>query len=236
MDLWGIDEGVQAYGSLGRLEYNLSIQNGGHKTLHDFDSDKALAVRLAFAPTPRLRLSASALRTGDLTVAGDGMSEVWLANAFFRALGPAATTRTFAADLAEIDAAWTWAGGHLKGAAGWIKFDDDSTSGDNARKLRYYSLEGRQKLGANLFGAARYSAIDAPRGYPLAGQGNAGKYFYNPFAPLTTELERLSLGLGYQFGPPLVWKIEYSWETGRLLSGARRNDEDMFSSILGVRF
>ncbi len=236
MDIWGIDEGVQAYGSLGRLEYNLSIQNGGHKTLHDFDSDKALAVRLAFAPTPRLRLSASALRTGDLTVAGDGMSEVWLGNAFFRALGPAATTRTFAADLAEIDAAWTWDGGHLKGAAGWINFDDDSTSGDNSRKLRYYSLEGRQKLGANLFGAARYSTIDAPRGYPIAGQGNAGKYFYNPFAPLTTELERLSLGLGYQFGPPLVWKIEYSWETGRLLSGARRNDEDMFSSILGVRF
>ena len=70
----------------------------------------------------------------------------------------------------------------------------------------------------------------------LAGQGNAGKFFHNPLAPLTTELERLSVGLGYQFGPPLVWKIEYSWETGRLLSGAKRNDEDQFSSLLGVRF
>lgn len=235
-DIWGIDEGVQAYGSLGRLHYNLAVQNGGHKTLRDFDSDKAVAVRLAFDPVPRLHLSASAMRTGDLTVAGDGISELWLGNAFLRALGSAATTRTFAADLAELDAAWTWSGGHLKAAAGWIDFDDDSTAGDNSRRLRYHSIEGRQKLGANLFGAARYSAIDVPGGYPLAGQGSAGKYFYSPFAPLTTELERLSFGLGYQFAPPLVWKVEYSRETGRLVSGAKRSDEDMFASILGVRF
>jgi hypothetical protein len=235
-DIWGIDEGVQAYGSLGRLRYNLAVQNGGHQTLRDFDADKAFTLRLGFKPAPRLHLSVSAMRTGDLTVAGDGMSEIWIGNAFFRALGSATTTRTFAADLTEIDASWTWEGGHLKGAAGRINFDDDSTAGDNSRKLSYYSIEARQKLGPNLFGAARYSAIDAPRGYPLAGHGNAGKYFYNPFAPLTTELARLSVGLGYQFGPPLVWKIEYSWETGRLVSGVRRNDEDMLSSILGVRF
>ena len=42
--------------------------------------------------------------------------------------------------------------------------------------------------------------------------------------------------LGYQFAPPLVWKVEYSWENGRLLNGSRRNDVDVLSSILGIRF
>jgi hypothetical protein len=235
-DVWGIDEGVQAYGSLGALQYNIAIQNGGHKTLHDFDSDKAVTVRLAIEPTPRLRLSVSAMRTGDLTTAGDGTSEVWFSNAFFRALGPTATTRTFAAQLAEVDAAWKWRGGGLKAAAGWVDFDDDSTSGDFSRRMRYHSVEARQDLGPAFFGAARYSAIDAPGGYPLAANGGAGKYFYNPFAPLTKELQRLSLGVGYRFGEPLVWKIEYTWETGRLVSGVKRNDEDMLSSIVGLKF
>jgi hypothetical protein len=235
-DVWGIDEGVQAYGSLGLLQYNVALQNGGHKTLHDFDADKSLVVRLAIEPTPSLRLSVSGLRTGDLNVAGDALSEVWFANAFFRGLGPAATTRTFAAKIAELDARWKWRSGQLSAAAGWVDFDDDSTSGDYSRRMRYHAVEVRQDLGPGFFGAARYSAIDAPGGYALAGHGNAGKYFYNPFAPLTKELTRLSLGLGYRFGDPLVWKIEYTWETGRLMSGVKRDDEDMLSSILGLKF
>ncbi len=235
-DIWGIDEGVQLYGKLGHVRYNLAVQNGGHKTLRDYDADKSWIARLAFDATPRLALSASAMRTGHLTVAGDALSEVWFANAFFRALGPSATTRTFNAELAEFDAAYRWRTGHLKAAVGGVRFNDDSTTADYARHLTYYSLEGTQRLTDKFFAAARYSAIDAPGGYPLAGLGNAGKYFYNPFASPTTELQRLSLGIGYRFGPPLVWKLEYSWEDGRLVNGTKRNDEDMLSSILGVRF
>ena len=57
--------------------------------------------------------------------------------------------------------------------AGWAGYDDDSTSGDYSRHLSYYSVEGQQNLSGNFFAAARYSAIDAPQGYPLAGQGDA---------------------------------------------------------------
>lgn len=235
-DIWGIDEGLQIYGKLGRLRYNLAVQNGGHPSLRDFDSDKAWIGRLSFDATSRFALSASAMRTGDLTVAADEQSEIWIANAFFRALGPTTTTRTFHVELAEVDAAYRWPTGHLKASAGWVRFDDDSTSLSTSRKLSYHSLEGLQYLSDKLFAAARYSAIDAPRGYPLAGQGRAGKYFYNPFAPLTEELRRLSVGLGYRFGPPLVWKLEYSWEDGRLLNGTKRTDTDMLSSSLGLRF
>lgn len=235
-DIWGIDEGVQVYGKLGRVRYNLAVQNGGHPTLRDYDADKAWIVRLAWDATSRLSLSASAMRTGDLATEGDEVSEVWFANAFFRALGPAATTTTFAAELAEVNAAYRWPSGHLKAAAGWVNFDDDSTTTSSARDLSYYSAEATQQLPGKVFAAARYSAIDAPLGYPLAGQGRAGKYFFNPFAPLTQDLRRLSLGLGYRFAPPLVWKVEYSWEDGRLINGTKRNDADMLSSILGLRF
>lgn len=235
-DIWGIDEGIQIYGKLGVLTYNLAVMNGGHPTRHDFDSDKAVIGRLTYAPTRQLSFSASAMRTGDLTVAGDQNSEVWFANAFFRALGPSATTTTFSAELAELDATYTWRSGHVRGTVGRASFDDNSTTADFARHLNYYSVEGLQKLSESLFAAARYSAIEAPKGYPLAGQGNAGAFYYNPFAPLTKDLQRFSLGLGYRFSDPLVWKIEYSWENGRLLNGTRRDDEDMFSSLLGIRF
>lgn len=235
-DIWGIDEGVQLYGTLGRVRYNLAVQNGGHKTLRDFDSDKAVIARFAIDATPHLTLSASAMRTGDLNVAGDGLSEVWFGNAFFRAIGPAATTRTFAAQLAELDAAYRWRTGHLKAAYGWASFDDDSATANYSRDLTFYSVEARQQLGGPLFAAARYSTIDAPGGYPLAGLGAAGKYFYNPFATLTRDLHRLSLGLGYRFADPLVWKLEYTFEHGRLVNGAERNNEDMLSTLLGIRF
>ena len=235
-DPWGIDEGVQIYGRLGRVRYNVAVQNGGLPTLTDGNSDKAVTARLTLEATSQLTLSASAMRTGKLDLAGDGFSALWFGNAFFRSLGPGSTTRTFSADLYELDASYKWPTGHVQGNAGWAKYADDDTAADNSRHLSYYSIEGVQHLSANLFAAARYSAIAAPRGYPLAGEGNAGNYFYNPYGPLTKNLRRLSLGLGYQFAPPLVWKLEYSREDGRLINGAPRNDEDMFSSILGLRF
>ncbi len=235
-DIWGIDEGVQLYGTYGPVRYNLAVLNGGHKTMRDFDPDKSVVVRLGFDATPRLALSASAMRTGDLSVAGDGYSEVWIANAFFRQLGPAATTRTFWADLAEVDATYRWSGGHLHGMLGRVNFDDDNATADNSRHLTYYGLEGVQEFGEGFFVAARYSAIDAPRGYPLTGLSGAGEYFYNPYAPLTKDLRRLSLGLGYRFSPPLVWKFEYSHETSHLLDGSSRGDVNMLSSLLGLRF
>jgi len=235
-DPWGIDEGVQVYGRLGPVRYNVAVQNGGLPNLTDGNSDKAVTTRLTLEATSQLTLSASAMRTGKLDLAGDEYSALWFGNAFFRSLGSNTTTRTFSADLYELDASYRWATGHLQGNAGWAKYADDSTAADNTRHFSYYSIEGVQHLSTNLFAAARYSAIDAPRGYPLAGEGNAGNYFYNPYGPLTKNLRRLSLGLGYQFAPPLLWKLEYSREDGRLVNGASRNDEDMFSSILGLRF
>jgi hypothetical protein len=235
-DLWGIDEGVQLYGSAGKFSFNLAVQNGGHKTLRDYDSDKAVAGRVGFDPTSQLHFSASLMRTGDLTVAGDAMSEMWIANGFFRALGSAATTRLFWSELAEVDALWKWKRGHLKANYGWIHFDDDSTAVDSKRKMTYYGIEGVQQFGDHFYGAARYSRIDVEKGFPLVGHGNAGEYYYSPFAPFATELHRMSAGFGYRFGPPLVWKVDYSWENGRATNGEERDEENLFSTEIALRF
>ena len=83
-----------------------------------------------------------------------------------------------------------------------MQFDDSDTTTDNTRRMSYGSLEAVQDLAGRFYGAARFSAIRAPKGYPLAGWGNLGRYFFAP--SLTEELKRLSVGFGYRIGPPLV--------------------------------
>jgi hypothetical protein len=235
-DLWGYDDGVEIYGGAGKFTYVAAVQNGGTNQLRDFDADKALAGRVGFAPAPWLRLSASAMRTGDLAVSGDSLSAIWFGNGFFRSIGGSATTQTFHANLYELDATGRWKTGWLTAAAGWVDYDDDDTAADNSRDMSYWSIEGVQDFGDGFYGAARYSGIRAPDGYPLAGLGSAGRYFYSPSAPWVKNLSRLSLGVGYRFGPPLVLKFEYSRERGRQVNGADRSHEDMVSSEIGMKF
>lgn len=235
-DIWGIDEGIQGYGSLGRLQYNLAVQNGGHRALHDYNQDKSVTARIGYDPIKSLHLSASFHRTGKLDLVNDVLSEIWFANGFFRALGPAANTKTFSAKLYELDAVWRWKEGHFQANSGEAWFDDDSAVADNSRHFTFYTLEAMQQITGKLYAAARYGKVRVPEGYPLAGQGNAGNYFYNPSAPRMTSLERFSAGLGYQFDLPLVWKVEYSWETGHVVSGAHRADVDTLATELGLKF
>jgi hypothetical protein len=229
-DLWGYDTGVQLYGSLGRLQYNFAVQNGG------INRDKSLTARLSFDPVKSLHLSASAHRTGTVDAMDDVFSSIWFGGGFFGALNPAVTTRTFKADLFEFDATWLWKGGHIRAAGGTAQFDEDNGTADNSRRFHYYSLEAEQQIVDRLYGAARYSEVRVPGGYRLMGEGDAKDYFWNPYAPLTTDLQRLSVGLRYQFGPPLVWKLEYSWERGHLVNGLLRDAEDLFSTEIGIKF
>ncbi len=90
-DIWGPDEGVEVYGSSsGAWSYAVAAQNGGISQLHDFNSDKAFTLRIGWDPTPWLHLSASAMRTGNIstvspvTSTGDNLSALWFGNGFFR--------------------------------------------------------------------------------------------------------------------------------------------------------
>jgi hypothetical protein len=234
-DLWGCDEGLEIYGRIGPAHYVVAVQNGGVSRLRDFESDKSVAARVSWDPARWLHVSGSAMRTGKLATVADNLSELWFGNGFFRALGPPASTSTFWANLLELDATARWNGGHLSAAVGRVRFDDSDTRSDNGRNINYGYVEAVQTITTPIFAAARYSQIRAPGGYPLVGWGTMGAYFFRP-GVLTEELRRMSVGVGYRFGPPLVLKAEYSWESGRMTTGAKRDHEDFFGTQLGVKF
>ncbi len=233
-DIWGINEGAEIYGKVGPLRYALAVQNGGISSLHDFNADKSLAGRVSWDPAGWLHVSASAMRTGELTAATDSLSALWFAGGFFRSIGPAASTSTFWASLGEGDATAHWKDGHATAALGQVRYGDNDKRNDNSRRLRYGYLEIMQGITERLYGAVRYSEIQAPRGYPLSGWGKMGLFFFRP--SLTESLKRLSVGMGYRVSPAVTWKTEYAAESGRMINGAPRDNEDFFGSEIAVKF
>ena len=233
-DLWGVDEGFELYGRIGPVRYAMAVQNGGISDVRDFDPDKSIAGRVEYDPAAWLHLSVSGMRTGDLDEQGDGLSAVWFGGGFFRSLGSAATTK-FHANLVEGDIAFRLPHGHVSAFGGYINYADNDPAGGNHRDIYYYSIEGVYDLIGKLYGAARFSQVFAHNGFPIAGNGNMGNYFFNPFTA-TTELWRLSLGLGYRFSPNLVVKAEYSFEHGKEESGETRDHEDLFGLEAAFRF
>ena len=59
-----------------------------------------------------------------------------------------------------------------------------------------------------------------------------GKYF----SALTTDLWRLSLGIGYRFSDRLIIKTEYSFEGGQQVNGDSRNEENFFGTEVAFKF
>ena len=233
-DPWGIDEGIAIFGEVGPVRYIGAVQNGGISRLRDFNADKSLALRLSYTPVQGLDLHLSAMRTGDLSATADIGSEIWIANGIFILLGGAGTT-TFHADLAQLDVRYGWKGGHFGGALGAARYDDNDPNQDNARDLLFYSVEGVQTLAGPLYGALRYSAIDAgTKGYPLPGHANRENYFFNGY--MTSKLEHFTIGLGYRASDNLVLKTEYTWEWGDGVDGLERSGTDIFATEIGVRF
>lgn len=231
-DLWGVDEGIELYGSLGPVQYAVAVQNGGHAVAFEGTSDKSVTARLTYQPKSWLRLSGSAMRTGDLSVQTEGISEMWFGNSFFTSLGNPNTTTRFHADLAEGDVQFLFSRGHLKLAGGGIHYDDNDRTAENRRDVAYYYAEGMFRFTKQFYGAARYSQVLAEEGFPIPANGNFNDYGLAP----TDNLWRLSLGLGYTPNPNLVFKVEYTFERGHTASGESRDREDFFGAQAALRF
>jgi len=231
-DIWGVDEGIELYGKIGKVSYALAVQNGGPSGVRDFNGDKSVSGRLSFDPNNWLHLSASGLRTGDLQRPGDYWSELWFGNGWFYPFG-STNANLYHANLVEGDVEIRLPHGHLKVFGGYARFDDNDPRRVDRRDIFYYSVEGVHDLTHKLFGAARFSQILADKGIPIVGNGALNTYFYGP---TTTELLRLSLGLGYRFSQNLIFKGEYSFERGRLVTGQHRDHEDLFALEAAFRF
>jgi len=238
VDIWGIDEGIEAYGKMNRFDYVVAVQNGGHGQLADFNGSKAVVGRLGYNPTKWLRLSGSGMTTGDIDVANDHMAELWFGNGFAGfspALGPGA--KTFQATLYEGDAQVFWKTGHVKGAGGWLGYSDDAPAPvQSKRDVYYYYLEGLQKLpqAPKFYGAVRWSQLFADNGFPIVGNGQFGPYFFNP-ALLTDRMWRISLGAGYQFSEHLNVKLEYSLDRRHVVA-PRSEDTHLFAAEVAFSF
>jgi len=231
-DIWGVDEGIELYGSVANVQYVVAVQNGSRPLLNDYNVDKSIAGRLGYKPTRWLRLSASAMRTGAIAVTGDKFSELWFGNDFVRSHGAPGTTR-FEANVVEADVQVRWPKGHLSAAGGYLKYDDNDPTANNQRELYYYYVEGMQHLTAELYAAVRWSQVLAPDGSPIVGDGDAGRYGLNTF---TEDLWRLGLGMGYQFSPNLLLKAEYTFNGGAELGGAERRHENVVAGEVAFRF
>lgn len=232
-DFWGVDEGIELYGSALGLDYVVAVQNGGHPTLRDYDGDKSVAGRLGYNFGKVARLSFSGIRTGDLSTEGDELSELWFGNGFFRSLGPASNTPTFSATVYELDAQAFWKTGHLKLAGGVFEYEDADSAANRERDGQYYYAEVLQEITRRFYSAARFSQILSDEGMPVVGHGNFGKYF---FGPLTEDLWRLSIGLGYRWNDQLLAKVEYTIERGKTVNGAYRDHHDFLGAEIGFKF
>ena len=230
-DVWGTDEGVELYGESGKFSYAFAVLNGSTKLIRDYNADKSLALRVGFDATPKLHLSASAMRTGELASTLEPTSEVWFGNAVFRNIGSSLST-THQAELAEVDARYTWNSGHVWVAGGKARYRDNDRARDNTREFEYFQLEAVQALHREFYAAARVSTLRVGQGYPVPGIASLAKYFLTELR--TEELQRFTFGGGYRVNPSLVLKFDYTLENGKLTTGlARDNHVFAFETALG---
>jgi hypothetical protein len=232
-DFWGVDEGIELYGSMGKFSYVLAVQSGGFSGVRDFDADKAIAGRLSFDPAPWLHLSVSGMRTGDLDAVNDIWSKLWFASAWFLPSGSTNATK-YHANLVEGDVSLRLPHGHIKAFGGYVRYDDNDPFADNSRDIYYYSLEGVHDIAGKLYGAVCFSQIFADKGMPINANGQMDDYIFS--GALTEEIWRLTLGLGYRWSQNLLVKAEYSFERGKEVGGDKRNHEDLFALEAAFKF
>jgi hypothetical protein len=230
-DFWGVDEGAELYGRVGKVSYVVAAQNGGGNTAGDFTDDKSVTGRLSYDPAKWLHLSVSGMRTGDLAKP-DFWSALYFANGWFRSIGSTNVTR-FHADLVQGDVEVKLRHARFHAFGGYAQYDDNDPGVNNKRDIYFYSVEGLYDITRKLYAGARFSEILAPKGYPLQGNGTMGQYF---FGIPSTELWRLSLGMGYRCSQNLLLKAEYTFERGKTVAGDRRDHEDFVGVEAAFKF
>jgi hypothetical protein len=230
-DLWGFDSGVEIYGALGKWSYVVAVQNGGGNGVQDDNDDKSVAGRISFDPNQHWHFSVSGMRTGNINAQNGGTSAEWFGGGFFQSIGSPATTE-FHVNAVELDMTTRWASGYVKAFGGYAQYGDNDPTSGNGRNIFYYSAEVVQNLPKNFYAVTRFSEATAANGYPIVGNGNSSDYY----DALTTDLWRLSLGIGYRFSDRLIIKTEYSFEGGQQVNGESRNQENFFGTEIAFKF
>jgi hypothetical protein len=229
-DFWGIDQGIELYGTIGPVTCVAAVQNGGINTT-DHTSDKSVAGRVSADPNRWLHFSVSGMRTGDLSP-NDGVSAMWVGDGFFVPFGGQAVTK-YHADLVEGDVRLNLPHGYIHGFGGYIRYDDNAPAANDRRDISYYAVEAKYNIFDRLYGAVRFSQIFANHGFPVVGNANMNAYL---FSPTVEDIWRLSLGLGYRLNKNVNIKAEYTFERAKGAGGASRDHEDLFGIEAAYKF
>lgn len=229
-DIWGVDEGIEIFGSPGGTwDYTVAVQNGGHPSSKEGNSDKAVIGRLGFEANEHLRISASAMRTGKLDAEKDVFSEVWFGRGFLVPVSDPDEIETFEGELYEVDVLLRREQGYLALTGGRVEVSDNGV--EASTDAMYYSIEMVHDMAGDLYGALRYSGMESDDGFAVVGHAPFSKLF----SPDRTEsLQRLSVGLGYRISDQAVAKVEYSFEEGETVGGVDLDERNMLST--GVSF
>lgn len=237
-DIWGVDEGIEAYGIAGPVDYVVAVQNGGESILHDFNADKSVTGRITYRANKRIHFSFSAMRTGKIDVPKDRNAELWFGNQNVRTIGRPLTTSEFQSNLYEGDGHVSWNSGHTHAAAGNLHYEDNDSAADNQRDVHYFQLEGVQNIfqsnGQTLYGGIRFSRMTSDGGFPITANGDYLYVYLNN--RLTTRITRLTFGAGYRIGRHALLKLDYSFERGKFADNSRRNHENFFGVEAAFRF
>ncbi len=232
-DFWGVDEGVAVFGKAGRIDYIVAVQNGGYAQTFDGNSDKSVTGRVGYEPVAALRISLSAMRTGDLDVEKDELGEIWFGDDFLRPQSGPEQDGVFSAEFYQADVRWSWKHGHIAGAGGYMNYREDTDISTEGRTAWYASLEVVQDLTRSVYAAARGSLIDPDSSFCIPGlspiRDDATSF-------QVTKIWRTGLGLGWRIQQDLTFKAEYVWERGELIDGARLDEQDMAAAEIAFAF
>jgi hypothetical protein len=108
-------------------------------------------------------------------------------------------------------------------------YDDNHPAGGDHRDIYYYYAEALQHLAPKFYGRCDGARFACPTAIPS---------WPTPAFPglSTSDIWRLSLGLGYRFNEHLLLKVEYAFEQGRLSTGGFRDHENLFAAEAAFKF
>lgn len=221
------DEGIEVFGSVGKLTYNFALQDGDNELNENTDSRLQAALKLKWQARDGFYLSFSAVDSGPVGEAalewGGTHPHPFGADSDL----PNYQHGTLVDDDPGSAASFTAFEGDLvfePGRSGrfWLSYGvvDIASSGSSAfdRQLAYYVAEARVDLGPTYYLAARYSALgtdNADEGYLLEAMNGGDELGYN-----SKRVSALSVGGGARLGSGIILKAEYSFYRFDLVRGA----------------
>ncbi len=212
--VYGWDEGVLVYGSIGGLAFVGAITDGTDARSEEDHDDKALNLKLSGHPLDDLYVSLSLMRNGNAA-----KSAIEFGGSHFEPVGASHVSTLGESPSDFVSGALYQADARLKlsrinGYAslsyGGAQQDDDA--GVFERDFRWFSIEVLGHLSAKWYSVVRYSEIgtyDDDEGYHFDGKiyaaGNSS------FGYDTRRFRRVAVGLGYEPNP----RVRVKFEIGR---------------------